>query len=366
MAERRCVLCDQPAGDQAVAFTMTPEAEALLVQQFPEIDLTRILQDNALCRRCAALPVEKRMELARNAIARELESYANDLRNERLSRRIDIARTIESVGLTDETWDWLNLIGYAITVTQDEARAHDADAEWFKSYSDYKLVLVNMIAKDINTLGAIFLTLRGEWTHQAATLLRTLCESLITLQYIAQDKTERSKQFLGYAAIEEYKLAESFLRWESGHSKPEHVAKMEALIEAKSPAYEAVRAMYAFKTRKGSERPFRNWCNRSVGEMANATGSKRLYGLVYNLTSAYIHGSAWSLRAVGAFTRRGYDAGRALIDTSMLVRVTVAVWFEWAAFCEQELGWVLHPHLTTLKERLDALQEALDRAAPGQ
>lgn len=93
-----------------------------------------------------------------------------DLRRERLSKRIDIARTIDSVPLSDETWEWLNLIGYAMTVTQDQARAHDANTEWFKSYEDYKRILVSVIAKDINTLGAIFMAMRCEWTHQAAAL----------------------------------------------------------------------------------------------------------------------------------------------------------------------------------------------------
>ena len=316
-----------------------------------------------MCVRCAALPMNARSELARNAMTRELESYAKDLRHERLSTRIDIGRTIDSVPLTDETWEWLNLIGYAITLSQVQARTHDANTEWFKSHDDCKSILVNVIAKDINTLGAIFLTLRCEWTHQAAALLRTLCESLIPLRYIAQDKSARSKQFLGYAAVEEYKMAESFLKWDAAHSKPEHVAKMKTLKEAKTAVYNAVRVTYTVKNKKGKERPFSNWCNKSISEMAKHTGSERLYGLVYSQTSAYIHASAWSLRAVEAFSRRGYDARRALIDTSMLVRATIAVWFEWAAFCDQEIGWALHTNLTELRERLDELQEALDTGA---
>jgi hypothetical protein len=63
---------------------------------------------------------------------------------------------------------------------------------------------------------------------------------------------------------------------------------------------------------------------------------------------------------VPALTARGYDARRALIDTSTLIRATLAVWFEWAVFCDQELGWTLTESLTPLKERLDELQAALD------
>lgn len=361
--ERRCVLCNQPASEADLAFSLTPEARAFLDRQFPGTDPTRFLTENVLCARCAALPANARS--ARDAIARELESYAMDLRRERLSMRIDIGRTIDSVHLTDETWEWLNVIGSAITLTQAQAGVHDANTEWFKSYDDYKWMLVSVIAKDINTLGAIFLTLRCEWAHQAAALLRTLYESLITLRYVAQDKSARSKQFLGYAVIEEYKMAESFLRWDAAHSKREHLAKMKALKEAKAAKYGAARATYTFKNRKGQERPFSNWCNRKISDMAKDTGSERLYGLVYSQTSAYVHASAWSLRAVGAFSRKGYDARRALVDTSTLVRTTMAVWFEWATFCNQQLGWTLHTEFVELRERLDVLQAALDATISG-
>jgi len=361
--ERRCVLCNQPAAEGDQAFTMTPEAQALLGTQFPGADPGQLLANSVLCARCAALPITARSELARDAIKREMESYAIDLRRERLSKRIDIARTIDSVPLSDETWEWLNLIGYAMTITQDQARAHDANTEWFKSYDDYKSILVSVIAKDINTLGAIFVAMRCEWTHQAAALLRMFCESLITLRYIAEDKVARSKQFLGYAAVEEYKMAESLLRWDAAHSKPEHMAKMEAFRAASAARYDAVRAVYTFKNKKGKEQPFSNWCNKTISQMAKETGSERLYRLVYSQTSAYVHASAWSLRAVGAFSRRGYDARRALIDTSTLVRATIAVWFEWAAFCDQELGWALGSHLVEVKSRIDQLQAALDSAA---
>ena len=365
MNERRCVLCNQPASESDLAFSITPEAEALLNRQFPGADPTQLLTQSVLCARCAALPLTERSELARDAITRELESYAMDSRRERMSMRIDIGRTIDSVPLTDETWEWLNLIGYAMTLAQTQARAHDANTAWFESYDDYKRILVSVIAKDINTLGAIFMALRCEWTHQAAALLRTLCESLIMLRHIAQNKTARSKQFLGYAAVEEYKVVESFLRWDAAHSKPEHVANMEALKTTITAKYDAARATYTFKNKKGKERPFSNWCNKKIFDMAKDTDSERLYGLVYSQTSAYVHASAWSLRAVGEFSRRGYNARRALIDTSMLIRATMVVWFEWAAFCDKELGWTLHTNFVDLRERLDKLQSAIDTAPTG-
>src|SRR5258706_11404103 len=227
MNERRCVLCDQPVSEDDSAFSMTPEAKEFFARQFPGADPTQLLTQSALCTRCASLSMTARSELARDAITREMESYAKDLRRGHLSTRIDIGRTIDSVPLTDEAWEWLNLIGFAMSLAQAQARAHDTNAEWFQCYEDYKQILVSVVAKDINTLGAIFIALRCEWTHQAAALLRTLCERLITLRYIAQDKKARSKLFLGYATVEEYKVARTFLHWRSTQPKTQDIAEME-------------------------------------------------------------------------------------------------------------------------------------------
>ena len=67
---------------------------------------------------------------------------------------------------------------------------------------------------------------------------------------------------------------------------------------------------------------------------------------------------------VPALTARGYDARRAPIDTSTLVRAPLSVWFEWAAFCDEELGWTLTANLDVMKERLDELQASLDATTP--
>lgn len=66
---------------------------------------------------------------------------------------------------------------------------------------------------------------------------------------------------------------------------------------------------------------------------------------------------------VGALSARGYDPRRALLDTSTLIRATLAVWFEWTVFCDRGLGWRLSADLGALKERVDELQERLDAAS---
>jgi len=364
MSQPRCVLCDQPAGDDYRTFTLTPEARAAYQQRFRGSDPSPLLAKNVVCARCCSLSQDERRALASDAIVRNVAPHGAAIARDDPFRRIDIVRTIESAPITDETWEWLNLIGYILTNTQTQAAVHDKNAEWFASDDDYKRVLVRVIAKDINTLGAIFMALRCEWTHQAAALVRTLCESLITLRYIAQDKKARSRLFLGYAVIEQYKAATTLLQWDAARAKPEHVQQMKAFKAEISEKYETACLTYTFEDRTHKRRPFYNWCNKKLDQMAQETESDRLYRLVYGQTSPYVHGSAWSLRNVGALTARGYDARRALIDTSTIMRATLVVWFEWAAFCDQELGWTLATGFPPLKERLDELQAALEVAGP--
>jgi len=75
MSELRCVLCNQPAGDDYKTFSLTPEAEALYKQQFPGSDPKPRMSRNVLCARCHALPESARRALAQEAIKRELESF---------------------------------------------------------------------------------------------------------------------------------------------------------------------------------------------------------------------------------------------------------------------------------------------------
>lgn len=355
MAERLCVLCEQPAGDDASSLLFTPEAQTLLAAQSPSGEFDPLTVQGVICARCTALPAAERQALATAATMREMKSYRDQLFSDRFALRIDLARSLDTVPLSDETWDWINLIGHAVTCTQYQASVHDTNSEWFAHCDDYKWILVGTIAKDINTLAAIYVALRGEWTHQAAALLRTLCESLITLRFIAQDKVARSKQFIGYAVIDEYETADRLLKWDVEGAPPEAVERMKIFRESKRGQYDEARTRYKAK---------RNWSGKTIAQMARETSSDRLYNVLYGQTSAYIHGSAWSLRAVGAFTRRGYDARRALRDTSILVRLTLAVWFEWAAFCDNELGWNLSAsaRLDLIKQRLEELQKALDAA----
>src|SRR5438094_7442525 len=110
MSTRRCVLCGEAAGADYQTFTITPEVRAIYERSFLGGDVDSLLAENVFCAGCRALPAHARAALARDAITREGEAYRKDLSREILFKRIDIARSIDTVALTEGTWDWLNLI----------------------------------------------------------------------------------------------------------------------------------------------------------------------------------------------------------------------------------------------------------------
>ncbi|MBI3105335.1 MAG: hypothetical protein HYY95_07150 [Candidatus Rokubacteria bacterium] len=114
--------------------------------------------------------------------------------------RIDLAATIAGVTFPTEVWEWLDLLGDVLGRTQREAIAHDD----FPADTPYKQLLVRAINRDISSLAAIYVLLRLEHIHQAASQVRLFCESLITLRYIASAATTRVPQFLDYADVERY------------------------------------------------------------------------------------------------------------------------------------------------------------------
>ena len=81
-AEARCVLCDGPAGEGSKAFSITPEASALLKLRSPDADPETVLSKNVICAKCQALSQEERQKLAMKAIGRELKSYRDFIRDQ--------------------------------------------------------------------------------------------------------------------------------------------------------------------------------------------------------------------------------------------------------------------------------------------
>ena len=253
--------------------------------------------------------------------------------------RIDIAKTIELIDFGTETWEWIDLWGTIVAETQREAmiqeKKHIADTP----YKKYVLCVVN---KDLQTLAAIYLLLRCEIIHQAASHVRLLCESLITTKYVSKDPGPRSDQFWGYLDIESYQITESLLEWESTTANPAYVEKLERFKESIKESYERRKPEYSYMPKKGNrQRTFSNWCNKSVYSQAKEGGPEleRLYQLVYRQMSSYIHGTAWSLRRQISYCRDHHDPKIVLNDVAAIIRTASAVWVEWAKFCCTDLGW---------------------------
>jgi len=100
---------------------------------------------------------------------------------------IDLAKTLELLEFPVEVWEWLDLLGHILLLTQAHAKLHDS----YLADTPYKQFLVRAIQCDIGTIGAIYVLLRFEWVHQAAAHIRLFCESAITLRYIANDVANR-------------------------------------------------------------------------------------------------------------------------------------------------------------------------------
>ena len=170
--------------------------------------------------------------------------------------------------------------------------------------------------------------------HQAASHVRLLCESLITMQYTSLDPESSAFQFWGYMDIEAYRITESVLELESSTADPSHMKGLKRFKESIMEAYEN-------KERPGRRRPFRNWCGRSIYAQAQECGPgiKKLYELVYTQMSSYIHGTAWSLRRQISYSQDHHQPDIVLNDIAAIIRTTLVVWVEWAKFCNNNLGW---------------------------
>ena len=106
--------------------------------------------------------------------------------------RIDIIKTIENIDFGHEIWEWLDFIGDIVGATQKEAMVQEKQ---FIADTPYKKFLLCTINKDLQTINAIYLLLRCEMIHQAASHVRLLCEGLITMQYVSLDPERRASQF---------------------------------------------------------------------------------------------------------------------------------------------------------------------------
>jgi len=270
--------------------------------------------------------------------------------------RIDICETIRRIDFPAEVWEWLDLFGNVVGITQREAMYQERT---FLADTPFKKILLCAINKDLSTLNTIYILLRCELIHQASSHVRLLCESLITLKYISLESGSRSAEFWDYADIEAYDISSSLLEWDGSTANPRHVEGVRAFRESISEKYERVKGKYTFVDRKGRERPFRNWCNKSMSVQARDCGPsfQRLYELVYRQMSSYIHGTAWSLRRQVSYSRDHYQPKVILNDIAAIVRTASAVWVEWAKFCIEILDWRLSATIMEIPAVIEAMEQ---------
>lgn len=276
--------------------------------------------------------------------------------------RIDICETIGQIDFPAEAWEWLDFFGNVVGITQREAMYQERT---FLADTPFKKILLCAINKDLSTLDTIYILLRCELIHQASSHVRLLCESLITLKYISLESGSRSAEFWDYADIEAYDISSSLLEWDGSTANPRHVEGVRAFRESISEKYERVKSKYTFVDKKKRERPFRNWCNKSMSVQARDCGPsfQRLYELVYRQMSSYIHGTAWSLRRQVSYSRDHYQPKVILTDIAAIVRTASAVWVEWAKFCIEILNWRLSDTIMEIPAMIETMEQ---RHFPGK
>ncbi len=273
--------------------------------------------------------------------------------------RIDLHATIEQVDFPEPVWKWLDLLGEMLVATQTEALNH----ERYLADDPFKKLMVVGVNRMLRTLNSIYLLLRCEYIDLAAAQVRILCETLITLAFVARDRAVLAPKFWNYYTIEAFETAAAMVELEREHAKPEHLRSMEAWLDQQRPEYERLKPTYSYVVSKGKDmgksRPYINWCNRNLAQQAQDCGGElnRLYRLVYKQMSSYVHCSAFSLRHQTAYSRGHYDGGIVHRDIATLVRTTAAVWVEMCKFLAGKLEWNLIGPATAVAEEVEMLDQ---------
>jgi len=270
-------------------------------------------------------------------------------------RRVDIAQTINNIDFPKEIWEWLDLLGEAVGLSQKEALIHD---ETFLADTNFKHVLLRAINKDLNTLLTIYILIRAELFHQAASHVRLFCESLITLSYIAQEPEERSELFFAYSDIEVYNFTKNLLKWEKDTANPKYVERIEAELKAVEEKYTMALPRFSFVDKRNKQRLYQNWCNKSISDQAKECGDHifRLYKVAYKFLSSYIHSSAWSLNRQVYYSQKHYNSNIVHQDIANITRVTFAIWAEWCIFCDRNLNWHISNKANGLIKKLEEIE----------
>lgn len=268
---------------------------------------------------------------------------------------INLGATIECIDFPEEIWAWFDVLGDAIKATEMEAAVRE---KTFIADTPYKKVLLGGIHTYLSGLKAVYALLRIELVSQAAGQARLLCEGVITLTFIADDPEHRSVAFLDYATIEAYDAASALIEWESVTADSAPAAAVTIIRDNLLAEYEKICQRYQFTDKKGRTRPYSNWANTSIADMAKVSKqTERLYELIYRQLSSYVHGSAWSFRHVPSYTPRYYDANVVLADITQVSLGTLVVWQVFTEFVETHLGWDLRSAAVVVANKAQELSK---------
>jgi hypothetical protein len=276
-----------------------------------------------------------------------------------LVARIDLHATIEQVDFPEQVWKWLDLLGEMLVATHTETLTHES----YLANDSFKKLMVVGVNRMLRTLNSIYLLLRCEYIDLAAAQVRILCETLITLVFVARDKAVLAPKFWGYYTIEAFETAAAMMELERERAKPEHLHSMETWLDQQRPEYERLKPTYSYVVSKGKNmgksQPYINWCNRNLAQQAQDCGGElnRLYRLVYKQMSSYVHCSAFSLRHQTAYSRGHYDGRIVHHDIATLVRTTAAVWVEMCKFLAGELEWNLIGPANAVAKEVEMLDQ---------
>lgn len=271
--------------------------------------------------------------------------------------RIDLEATVRRIDFPPETWECVDLLGDMLILTQEEAARHEGEI----ADTPTRKLLVLGTQRMISCINAAYFLLRCEYMDHAATQVRLLCEGLIVLSHVMLDPEKNVPRFKEYYYIEAYETASTLLELEKSVAARPHVEAMQEFLRSITPDFDRLRPSYTFTiTRgrsKGKQKPYRNWCNKTVPDQATECGPdlERLYHLVYKEMSSYVHWSAYSLRRQVAYSARNYDPRVVYTDMAKIVRTIAVLWLEFARFTTRHLGWGLERYTAEIVGRCETL-----------
>ena len=168
-------------------------------------------------------------------------------------------------------------------------------------------VLLGFAGKSLKTYRAIMLLCLHGYGEDASILLRSLMESAVHLSYISADPENRSRLFAEYDHILRKRFLDDALRM--GLIPEDRVKEERREILA---SYREVERNYPDKL---------SWSGKSIKEMARESDLLWHYGVVYRLSSDFVHASPSGidhyLRQEGPLREVASGPGEAWINESL-------------------------------------------------